>query len=107
VDLQDVVGWMCDQASQVLEYAHTFWGMSADKLFQKQEVGGYAQEGKRQTYSFQGKFQGIISRGSHLHGHLRWNGDLNIELRRVLQLNIELCNVSSPRVQYGTVEGVR
>src|SRR6266481_8804603 len=33
VDLQDVVGWMCDQASQVLEYARTFWCMSADKFF--------------------------------------------------------------------------
>ena len=96
MDPQDVVGWMCDQASQVLEYARTFWGMSADKLFQKKEVGGYVQEGKRQTYSFQSKFQGIISRGSHLHSHLGQNGDLNIEL----------CNVSSLRVQYGTVEGV-
>ena len=100
------MGWTCDQASQVLEYALTFWGMPADKLFQKQEVGGYAQEGKRQTYGFQGKFQGIISCGSHLHGHLGQNGNLNIELQRVLQLNIELCNVSSLRVQYGTAEGV-
>jgi len=81
--------------------------MSADKLFQKQEAGGYAQEDKRHTYSFQGKFQGIIGCGLHLHGHLGQNGDLNIELQRVLQLNIELCNVSSPRVQYGTAEGVR
>jgi len=59
--------------------------MSADKLFQKQEVGGYAQEGKRQTYSFQGKFQGIIGCGLHLHGHLGQNGDLNIELNIELQ----------------------
>ena len=85
-----MVGWMCDQASQVLEYACIFWGMSADKLFQKQEVGGYAQEGKRQTYSFQGKFQAIIGCESHLHSHLEWNGDLNIELCRVPDELIEV-----------------
>jgi len=90
VDLQDVVGWMCDQASQVLEYACKFWGMSADKIFQKQEVGSYVQEGRRQTCSFQSKFQGIISHGSHLHGHLGQNGNLNIELWRV---SIELTGV--------------
>ena len=73
--------------------------MSADKLFQKQEVGGYAQEGKSQTYSFQGKFQGIIGCESHLHSHLGWSGDLNIELQRVLQLNIELCRVPDELIE--------